>query len=103
MLSVCVSFRLFLVGVGLIKIGEKVRPTYGSSNLLVIRIFKKVDHLELSGILGLLVKIATYAAGDVTHNVEFGLGFLVYKFTAIHFAQGMSVVISALKNRRKCL
>lgn len=85
------------------KIGERVRPTDGSSNLLVIRIFKKVDHLELSGILGLLVKIATYAAGAVTHNVEFGFGFLVYKFTAIHFAQGMSVVISALKNRRKCL
>ena len=37
-------------------------------------------------------------AGSVTHNVKFWFIFLVYKFTAVYFAQGISTVISALKN-----
>lgn len=36
-------------------------------------------------------------AGSVTHNVKFWFIFLVYKFTALYFAEGISTVISSLK------
>lgn len=39
----------------------------------------------------------TNISGNVTHNVKFWFRFLVHKFTALHFAQGMSTVIFALK------
>lgn len=39
----------------------------------------------------------TNISGNVTHNVKFWLRFLVCKFTAVYFAQGMSIVIFAFK------
>lgn len=39
----------------------------------------------------------TNTAVNVTHNVEFWFIFLLYKFTAVYFAQRMSTVIFALK------
>lgn len=36
-------------------------------------------------------------ADGVTHSVEFWFIFLVYKFTAVYFTQGISTVIFALK------
>ena len=70
-----------------------MKPTYGGPNLLVISMSKKVNELELNEVFGLLVKVATKQTGDVTHDVKFWFTFLVYKFTAIHFAQGILTTI----------
>lgn len=39
----------------------------------------------------------TNISGNVTHNVKFWLRFLVSKFTAVYFPQGMSIVIFSFK------
>lgn len=39
----------------------------------------------------------TNIAGNIIHNVKFWFRFLVYKFTAVYFALGMSPVSFAFK------
>lgn len=87
-------------------LGKRVKSNHYGSRLLGIRILENVNNIGQNEILGLLrwqpkpagwrhIRIdLTNISGKLTHNVKFWLRFLVYNFTAVYSAEGMSIIFT---------